>query len=100
MNENSYVIVCPVCRGLVRVKRYGVRVRCPHCGSILLVLFRNNVTVVVRGQVPFPPPDTKPALGAIGGLLLGVALGGLIGAILGLLIGGSLEASAKEEEEV
>ena len=103
MSDDPFVIVCPVCRGLVRVRRYGVRIRCPHCNSILYVWSKDDVSVVQPGQVPFPPPDARPALGAIGGLLLGAALGGPLGAVLGLLIGGSLGASAKgplEGEEV
>jgi len=101
--EKTFVVSCPVCRGLIRVKPYQHRIRCPHCGSILYVWSRERVEVLRRGQVPFPPPDARPALGAIGGLLLGAALGGSLGAILGLLIGGSLGSSAKgplDAEEV
>ena len=103
MSEDPYVIVCPVCRGLVRIRRYGVRIRCPHCGSILYVWSKEHVEVLRHGQVPLPPPEARPALGAIGGLLLGAALGGPLGAILGLIIGGGLGSSARgplEGEEV
>ncbi len=103
MTEDPYVIVCPVCKGLIRVRRYGVRIRCPHCGSILLASSRSSIMVLRRGQVPVPPPDARPALGALGGLLLGAALGGPLGAILGLIIGGGLGSSARgplEGEEV
>lgn len=103
MSDNPYVIACPVCRGLVRVRRYGVRIRCPHCGSILYVRSKSDIEVVERGRMPLPPPEARPALGAMGGLLLGAALGGPLGAILGLIIGGSLGISAKgplEGEEV
>lgn len=103
MSEELYVVVCPVCRGLIKVRYYGVRIRCPHCGSVLYVWSKDHIEVEKRGQIPFPPPDARPALGAIGGLLLGAALGGPLGAILGLIIGGSLGSSARgplEGEEV
>jgi len=40
--------------------------------------------------------ETFNVLGAIGGMLLGLALGGYLGAILGFVTGGSLKIPVKE----
>jgi len=47
--ETSDAVECPSCRRLMRVKRYNVKVVCPHCSSILYVASRDRVQVVARG---------------------------------------------------
>lgn len=94
---------CPVCIGQYYVPRDPpIRVRCPHCGSVLLTDW-TYVQVFQRGTVPVPAPGRKAPLGLIGGTLLGLALGGpgggVVGAFLGLAAGAVAEAP-KEAQEV
>nr|MDO8099666.1 hypothetical protein [Candidatus Njordarchaeota archaeon] len=97
------VFTCPVCNGPYYLRKdTRVRVRCPHCGSILDTDWR-SIKVVERGVTPFPPPGSKTPLGAVGGAVLGLAIGGPVGAILGLILGGLAGVVAEnplEAEEV
>lgn len=71
-----------------------IRVRCPHCGSLLWTTWE-AVQVYERGTVPIPAPGSRAPLGVVGGGLLGLALGGPVGALLGALIGGVAGAVAE-----
>lgn len=86
---------CPVCNGRYYVPRDPpIRVRCPHCGSLLWTYW-NIVEVVIRGTVPVPTPGSRIPLGAIGGGLLGLVLAGPPGAIVGALLGAVTGAAAE-----
>lgn len=67
------------------------------CKSVLRVRV-NHVEVIQRGVVPLPP-DTRTAVGAIGGALLGAAVAGPVGFFAGLLLGGFLGAAAETEDK-
>jgi len=86
---------CPVCNGRYYVPRDPpVRVRCPHCGSLLWTTWE-GVQVDERGTVPIPAPGSRAPLGAIGGGLLGLALGGPVGGLIGAIIGGAIGVAAE-----
>jgi RNA polymerase subunit RPABC4/transcription elongation factor Spt4 len=89
-----YVFSCPVCNGRYYVPRDPpIRVRCPHCNSLLLTNW-DSIYVIERGAIPIPPPGSKFPLGAIGGGALGLVIGGPIGGLIGLLIGGMIGLAA------
>lgn len=71
-----------------------VRVRCPHCGSLIMTYWE-TVEVYKRGTVPIPAPGSRTPLGAIGGGLLGLVIGGPVGALLGAIAGGAIGAAAE-----
>jgi hypothetical protein len=97
------VFSCPVCNGPYYMHRDPpIHVRCPHCSSILRTNW-DSIQVLERGVTPFPPPGSKPPLGAVGGAALGLVIGGPIGGILGLVLGGLVGIAAEnplEAEEV
>jgi hypothetical protein len=65
---------------------------------LLAVEFDGRMSVFERGQIPVPAPGSRPAVGAIGGLVVGGLIGGPIGALLGMLAGGAVGASVEELE--
>jgi hypothetical protein len=75
-----------------------MNVRCPHCSSLLYLDFDGRIVVMERGQIPTPAPGSKPALGAVGGLIVGGLIAGPIGALLGILAGATIGASVEELE--
>jgi len=74
------------------------QVTCPHCSSVLYLDAVGNQQVLNSGQVPMPPPGSRPVAGAIGGALLGGSIGGPLGALIGLLAGVALGSSAENRE--
>jgi len=87
--ETSDVVECPSCRRLMRVKRYNVKVVCPHCSSILYVASRDRVQVVARG-VYKPSRLTSPLSTVILFAMLSAALAILsneVGKALGVSLG-------------
>jgi len=99
----EHAFTCPVCNGRYLVPRTPpVRVRCPHCGSLLLTAWE-TIQVYERGTAPIPPPGSKIPLGAIGGGAIGLVIagpiGGLIGALVGGMVGVAAEAPLKAREE-
>lgn len=86
---------CPVCSGRYYVPRDPpVRVRCPHCSSLLMTYWE-AIHVYERGTVPIPPPGSKVPLGAIGGGTLGLVIAGPIGGLIGAILGGAIGAAAE-----
>jgi len=94
--ETSDAVECPSCRRLMRVKRYNVKVLCPHCSSILYVASKDRVQVVARG-VYKPSRLTSPLSIVILFAMLSTALaipsnevGKALGVSLGFLVLGFL----------
>jgi hypothetical protein len=86
---------CPVCGGRYHVPRNPpIRVRCPHCSSLLWTDWQ-TVQILERRTIPIPAPGSRAPLGAIGGGLLGLALGGPLGGLIGFLIGGAAGVAAE-----
>jgi len=89
---------CPVCRTRLHTSAgLPFVVRCPDCKSLLRI--QAERVVVLERRVAQPPPGVRPAVGAIGGALLGVAVAGPIGALFGFLLGGFLGAAVEAEEQ-
>jgi len=90
--ETSDAVECPSCRRPMRVKRYNVKVLCPHCSSILYIASKDRVQVVARG-VYKPSRLTPPLSTVILFAMLSAALailsyevGKALGAFLGFLV--------------
>jgi len=87
--ETSDAVECPSCRRPMRVKRYNVKVLCPHCSSILYIASKDRVQVVARG-VYKPSRLTSPLSTVILFAMLSAALAILsneVGKALGLYLG-------------
>jgi len=87
--ETSDAVECPSCRRPMRVKRYNVKVLCPHCSSILYIASKDRVQVVARG-VYKPSRLTSPLSIIILFAILSAALAILsseVGKVLGLSLG-------------
>jgi len=98
-----HAFICPVCNGRYFLPRDPpLRVRCPHCSSLLWATWE-IAQVYERGTAPIPPPGSRIPLGAIGGGTLGLVIagpiGGLIGALIGGMIGVATEAPLEAREE-
>jgi len=88
--ETSDVVECPSCRRPMRVKRYNVKVLCPHCSSILYVASKNRVQVVARGVYKPSRLTSLLSLSSLLILILSVVLAILlsdVGKALGLSLG-------------
>ena len=94
--------VCPVCGGHFFLPRDDAqRVRCPQCGSLLVVYSESNIEVVERRN-PIIPPQSKVVAGLVGGALTGSLVGpegAVIGAIIGGLLGFFSQAPQEAREE-
>lgn len=99
--EERWSFSCIMCSG----RFYTLRpppstLRCPHCRSLVSVEFDGRIVVLEQGRIPVPAPGTRPAAGAVGGLIVGGLIAGPLGALLGMLAGGAIGASVEELEAV
>lgn len=104
MEHTRKIFNCPLCKGRYYYVRAlaapPVRVRCPHCGSILMTHW-DDVQLLIRGIIPIPAPNRKVPVGLISGFLIGLAIGGtpagIIGALFGLAAGSKAESARKAQ---
>lgn len=96
--EERWEFACPTCSGRFFTRKSPpMRVRCPHCTSLLHIAGDGAVSVLMSGSPPTGPPVPSLA-GATIGSLVGAIVAGPIGALLGLIAGGALGAAANVPE--